>query len=575
MFFWRPHSGRYVSHLGRAFCHEASEWPIDRAMLVQEAVERLGVAQAIRRALVARASSPDKNMEDVMTEYLLRIEGVNLGNFVYDAQELSTIRGGSLLLLDVPRQVQEFVKARWHIKLEDISTGASSGLFAFECENSDAETARNIRDSIAEHVRTDPHLKHGTFVVDFQRQSGSFETDNESVLARNRWAQMRQPSLAVPRSAGSTNECEIDHVRPAEPKKRYSASVAARQKHGRDSKREFYLNQMRQQFSVGIPGPVLNALEHGFVNTLDQLTHDSGRGSLHHNRGSLHHKMAVIYFDGNKFGTIQRHLDREQLHWFDTTLKGYRRALLAALLEEVGNDSATWLYDGPENPDEPSAAKWKGNRLETLLWGGDELTWVVPAWAGWRVVEFFYSESASWNFNATPLTHGGGIVFCHHKAPIHRITRLAHDLAEEAKKVAHKATESVEKNVFAYQVLESFDDTGPALTEFRERRAVGRRVEELILRGDAMKTISANAARIRETVPHSKLHDIVQALLIPSESPSEADLLMKKADALIKKTLDSLDGSARVAVEAVLAGFGGTKTSWVHLAELWDYLPEA
>ena len=32
-------------------------------------------------------------------QYYLRVEGVNLAHFVYDTQDLSTVRGGSLLLL--------------------------------------------------------------------------------------------------------------------------------------------------------------------------------------------------------------------------------------------------------------------------------------------------------------------------------------------------------------------------------------------------------------------------------------------------------------------------------------------
>ena len=34
-----------------------------------------------------------------MNKYLLRIEGVNLNHFVFDTRDLSTVRGGSLLLL--------------------------------------------------------------------------------------------------------------------------------------------------------------------------------------------------------------------------------------------------------------------------------------------------------------------------------------------------------------------------------------------------------------------------------------------------------------------------------------------
>ena len=37
---------------------------------------------------------------------------------------------------------------------------------------------------------------------------------------------------------------------------------------------------------------------------------------------------------------------------------------------------------------------WKDDKghsgLETLLWGGDEILWVVPAWKGWELARWFF-----------------------------------------------------------------------------------------------------------------------------------------------------------------------------------------
>lgn len=41
--------------------------------------------------------------------YYLRVEGVNLGNFVNDTNDLATIRGGSLLLLEAMELVEETI----------------------------------------------------------------------------------------------------------------------------------------------------------------------------------------------------------------------------------------------------------------------------------------------------------------------------------------------------------------------------------------------------------------------------------------------------------------------------------
>jgi hypothetical protein len=61
-----------------------------------------------------------------MTEYYLRLEGVNLANFVYDTQDLSTVRGGSLILLDGVKWLEAHAKTVSGVsKFQRISTGAS------------------------------------------------------------------------------------------------------------------------------------------------------------------------------------------------------------------------------------------------------------------------------------------------------------------------------------------------------------------------------------------------------------------------------------------------------------------
>src|SRR5439155_23707913 len=129
---------------------------------------------------------------------------------------------------------------------------------------------------------------------------------------------------------------------------------------------------------------------------------------------------------------------------FDHTVKNYRRQALTALLHSMHTPQEKDLWTSPRGY----------YRLETLLWGGDELIWVVPAWQGWKILSLFYRQSTNWNFAAQPLTHAAGMVFCHHNAPIHSITALAKTLAEVAKE------KSRDQNLFAYLVLESFDHVG-------------------------------------------------------------------------------------------------------------------
>jgi CRISPR/Cas system-associated protein Cas10 (large subunit of type III CRISPR-Cas system) len=381
-------------------------------------------------------------------EYYLRVEAVNLDHFISDTMDISTIRGGGLLLLNA---IEEKIKKRFEQQFEAISTGASSGLFSFKI--ADMEKAQVLRQQVVDFLNRDKRLKHATFVVDILPVGKTFNEDKEKVLALNRWQQMQSPTVVYPSLEGrklirpKRPICDIDNIRPLakkiSKKERVSESVFQRRQYGRWLKQYFY------QQHTGI-----KKLPR-FVNDLSELSYDKSRGHLHH-------KMAVIYLDGNGFGKIQQEIcegdeNGEFLLDFDKKVKKYRRDFLRRFLTKTISQPE-WTFIDPADKKNPEK-----HRLETLLWGGDEMTFVVPAWLGWWTLDYFFRESKEWNFEKDyPLTHGAGLVFCHHNAPIHRITKLAKDLAELAKAKSRK------KSYVAYQVLESFDYVSEDLEEFRE-----------------------------------------------------------------------------------------------------------
>jgi len=488
-----------------------------------------------------------------MSEWLLRVEGVNLDNFVYDTQDLSTARGGGLLLLDAIGTVGEHFS-----DLSPISTGASSGLFLFH-----ATDGQNLRNDVDEFLRKDPVLRHATFVVDVARVSESFHVDVETLIARNRWRQMFSPSLAVPRTEGTGEAvCPIDLVRPALEKttlpdkaerQLVSRSVLTRRDYGREKKQKFYAGELAQLAREG--GDDTHVLQvrsaiavRDFAQHLEELTTDR-------HRGNLNRKMAVFYVDGNSFGAIQSGLERQKLSAWDSTLKRYRRTLLADLLAMFPADSG-WQTEGEDG-------KW---RFETLLWGGDELLWVVPAWKGWETLRFFYERARHWEFDGTKLRHAAGLVFCHHNAPIQRVVALAKTLAEKAKELNR------EENLFAYQVLESFDYVAGDLDDYRKTRvAVGESIEKLILRTDEMQPLDAAFETLRARFPRNKLHEIVLALTA-RRSPEGAHVAHED---LIRATVGDTfpDDESQRPLQSVLKFFGAGNTAWAHIAELWDYIP--
>lgn len=497
-------------------------------------------------------------------ELYVRLEAVNLANFVEDVHDLSTIRGGSFLLLDAVGAVER------RFQLSPISSGASIGFFSLK---SDEEPER-VRRGIETFLHADERFQHATFVVDVRRPA-DFLSTREALTAMNRWRQFQQPTLAVPSPAAmpSNEECAFDHLRPAavptdtpDGKRNISRSVDARRTHGRVQKQAFYEAELRQLLTDTTTDEALDRLiervaSTPFANDLETLTSDESRKNLHL-------KMAVVYFDGNQFGSRQRDCaSPAEQQRLDTTIKTCRRTVLRALLERIfASKTNGWWVPGAEGRE--------AVRLETLLWGGDELIWVVPAWKGWEVVELFYDQSKSWQHDGEPLTHAGGIVFCHRGAPIHRMRRTAHDLAGLCKEFIAKSQPEDShrgRDLFAYQIFESFDLIGGALETFRRQRVpLDREAHELLVRGAGMECVAEDFATVRRGFPRSKLHEIVLALRERGDNGT----------ALISAEIAKLQPPDREALQRLFQFFGqpepdspweSSSTVWFHLADLWDY----
>jgi hypothetical protein len=470
-------------------------------------------------------------------KYYLRLEGVNLSNFAYDTVDLSTVRGGGLLLLDSTKKVEEELSY-----MKPISMGASSGIFEFDAD--DKNKAEAVRDHIIDLFNNDEALNHATFVVDVAESSGNeeFVKDRERVIALNRWRQMQSPSVAVPSSYSLDVPCEIDMVRPAcqvdgvaGEKKKISDSVFRRREYGKKNKKKGFYERL-----TGLNPD--RDFSHDFSEIADEASE----------WGRLNGKMAVIYVDGNKFGKIQDEkcttaiLQRD----FDKTLQDYGCSFLRALLEEKVMKDEGWL------------SKEGRYRMETLLWGGDEKMWVFPAWKGWDILAFFYEKFKVSKFKDKNLTYAGGIVFCHNTAPIHRIKDLARSLAEQAKR------DRPLQNSFEYEVLESFDHIGRDLQEYRSMRLpYGFHPKDLNLRGETMRDI-AEHIRVLKTgeFPTSRMHTIVRGML------SQDSEKRKSAGEEAKRFQNSCDNQVKNALEGLSTHGGGSTARWLHIANLWDYI---
>jgi len=112
-----------------------------------------------------------------MGDYYLRVEAVNLDNFVYDTNDISTIRSGSFLLLDTVNNLESAHDLNGLLK--KISTGASAGLFRIIGNDPD-DVKKKVKDYLNKKTKG-----HTTFVVDTLAEDGlNFKTIQEKLLAK-------------------------------------------------------------------------------------------------------------------------------------------------------------------------------------------------------------------------------------------------------------------------------------------------------------------------------------------------------------------------------------------------------
>lgn len=550
--------------------------------------------------------------------HYLRVEGVNLAHFVLDTAHLSIIRGGGLMLLrginrppggagprqnhpPEPDNVADWLRRRLadqHVR--PVSTGASSGLFALQLTG-DPEAERleaDLRSFLRQHVT----LGHATWVCDVLPASADFAADRERLLAANRFAQMHSPSLVAPEwnatpEATAVPPCAFDRLRPGtetammppppgetKPEDRPASPPARRRlKYGRSQRRLFYREE------AGFPDAPEAAVEadaateaespepapDGFTQDLEELAGPPPPRGL---PGQLRDKLAVLYFDGNKFGQLQLKQCRtlKAQRNFDEAVKGLRRELLRGLLAEMARDGTT----AEANPGWFS--RRNNRRLETLLWGGDEILWVVPAWQGWAVLDFFFRTTADWTVTladdrgipvTTRLTHAAGLVFAHHNAPIHRLTALARRLADGVKAQCKRSVPPLDPytpdaNRADYEILESFDHVGPNFEAYRRTRVpawIAETPGDLVLRGADLGLL---AQRLRELhdqgFPTRQIHRASKTWRESKERPDLAGLEKAvREDPNLESHADRLVAAARLT---------GPAAFWYHLAQLWDYV---
>ena len=417
-----------------------------------------------------------------MPQYLLRIEGVNFATTLYDTSDLSTIRGASLALLRVDDAVRALFAEHGTTATLRFA-GASQAAFTFDARDQEAasDIAGDIRKGLAGH----DVYKYLSFVVDAVPITDS-KAALTAVEARNRTRQFRQWTVDLPAFSPATPACdERDRMRPASTKIRVppkdqvdvfpgdaandppdfveqpaSCSVEARRSYGRRERQQFYSKEVK-------------AAAKGLHFT-DSFADIVGKLPEPLPPLSLRNKIAVVYADGNKFGSMKGR-SAETIERFAAHLKNKRCELLTAILEGFRRAIADPVQKQRFAVPDSRKPEFYGLRFETLMWGGDEFLFVMPSWLALSFADACFRWINDWEFDGQRLTHSMGVAICHHKTPIRQAKAVAEALADSCKTVMASAAPC---NAVSFAIFESYMPQDTNLDDYRNRLFGARNRED-------------------------------------------------------------------------------------------------
>ena len=395
-----------------------------------------------------------------------RFAAAEFGATILDNNDLSTLRGGSLALLEIVRRIDERLEKAFGSRYRRLSSGASDLVYEITGRDGQSESAlRNEVAALLEDSRNqfwrlgegEAYVKLADFTfLDAAVSSGAVAalgcSDVASRVAAARAATARQQystlSVALPEilpasewsASPPPRPCAIDRLRPASetvsigPREaRVSRFTARRRAFGREEREKFYRRILTQAGDTGA-ATIKSLGDINFAVDLGQIcVRDEGDEALAARlRESLHSKICVLHLDGNGFGSAFTALagEPEKLAALSADVASRQALLLAAALDWLLGQADLRFTDGEETR----------LRFQTLLWGGDEIAFVLPAWAAFDflaaielALQGWEPEHAGARLTNEPLTHGVGLVFADRKMPINLLRALADEVAVAAK----------------------------------------------------------------------------------------------------------------------------------------------
>lgn len=317
---------------------------------------------------------------------VLHFEAVNFAATVFDTQDISTIRGSSRALEDIVQNMAGQIERAGGevVRAGGAQLTARTGLGLGDLVNGLPESLRAIY----------PHL---SFVT------GTGATEIEAMQkARN--SQFRQ--RVVPDwGPAAAHPCMLDRTRPAQVARklggetiRISQSVDLRREYGRQARSGLYAR-------LGVAPP-----EH-LPNSFEDLVAAPPSDVAEVARS----KLVVIHADGAGFGDALAKVGASR---FSADLVPLQAGLMRALLDKLSSL-------GPRGLTADGAL-----RFETLLFGGEDMDFVLPAWLVFDFLKAFSEATRDWEIGGVHLSHRVGCIIAHRKTPIRQMRQLAHDAVD-------------------------------------------------------------------------------------------------------------------------------------------------
>jgi len=368
-----------------------------------------------------------------MNEHFMRVEAVNFSATIYDTNNLSVIRGASLRLGTLGETVRKAVEVELAAPPVMEFEGASQVLLRMA---GDAATAGKAEKAARAALAKDG-WEHFSFVV----ATGATPETAEAMASARQFQQWTVPPCPAP---NATRPDALDRVRGAphqgkvgDEARWLSPSVKSRLDYGRSERKAFF----EKRWGAGALNDV------SFCQSFDDMA-----GSMQRPRGiaeAAQSKICVVHFDGDHFGKAATAIGSAKFaKKLNIKLDDVLRALVGGALRDEARE-----FPG-------QAPKL---RLETLVWGGDDITIALPAWRALRMLRDFYGAVGDWQVGGHALTFTGGAVIAHYKTPVRKLVRMAET-------AMHALKDNESRGCFTVDAFESADPPETRLDAYRAQR---------------------------------------------------------------------------------------------------------